>query len=289
MQDSDTARDRFFEAAGHFTPLVAVDSFNVRYVVSTADHTVGRRLFRRTARGEMVILARAVAALETLGQGHWVDGTTFLDLGANIGTSALTALRSHSFARAVACEPERENCRLLRANAVLNDVDDLMLVLQVAVSDSTGVSQLALTPTNSGGHFVVANGHQEHATTSVETVSVDYLVTRGVLDPGEVGMIWIDAQGHEGHILKGAGELVSRGIPIVLEFHPEMLTDAGGQSAVEEIIGTNYTHFVDLRTVDLRHPSKVQLQPAGDISSFAKGFGDKGGAHHTDILSVRRD
>lgn len=288
MPNSDDDRDRFFEAAREFTPLVAVDSLNARYVVSTADDTVGRRLFRRTARGEMVILARAVAALEALGQSHLVDGTTFLDVGANIGTSAITALRSHAFGRAVACEPEAENCRLLKVNAAMNDLDDRVLVLQVAVSDSLGVATLALTPTNSGGHYVVKNGNEEdHLTASVETVSVDYLVNRGILDPDEVGMVWIDAQGHEGHIVKGASQLVDRGVPIVLEFHPEMLESAGGKAMLEEIISTSYTDFVDLHMVDVNDPSKVELHPAADVSAFGKAFGGKAD-NHTDILTLRR-
>src|SRR5258708_27280089 len=129
-QDISGARDRFFESASEFTPLVAVDSKDARFLVSTADEAVGRRLFRRGRRGEMVTLGHAVSILEAVGLGHWARGTTFLDLGANVGTSAITALLAHEFQAAIACEPEPENHRLLRGNAAMNDLAARLLPLQ---------------------------------------------------------------------------------------------------------------------------------------------------------------
>lgn len=288
MRDRTQSRDRFFEAAAKFTPLVAVDSLESRFIVSTADEAVGRRLFRGRRRGEMVTLAHTIEILKALGQGHWVLGTTFLDLGANIGTSAITALRSHDFERAVACEPEPENYRLLRVNAAMNDVEDILTALQAAVSDSRGTAALALDPLNSGGHFV-ANGDSAHETVTVETVSVDYLIKRGVVDAGVVGLIWIDAQGYEGHIVKGASSLLDRGVPIVLEFHPLMLQRTGGRAMLEEIIPARYTHFIDLRGVESGDPPTFQLQPAGDLAALGASLEASEGSHFTDILVLKLD
>ena len=287
MHNQSVSRDRFFEAAAKFTPLVAVDSLEARFIVSTGDEAVGRRLFRGRRRGEMVTLARTVEILEALGQVHWVRGTTFLDLGANIGTSAITALRSHDFARAVACEPEPENYRLLKVNAAMNDVDDLLTGLQVAVSDHCGTATLALDPINSGGHFVIT-GDREQETLTVEAVSVDYLIERGVLDSQAVGLIWIDAQGYEGQIIKGASSLTERGIPIVLEFHPLMLQRTGGRAMLEEIIPARYTHFIDLRGVEAGDPPTFELRPAEELSALAENLVGQE-SHFTDLLAVRLD
>ena len=287
MQDRTRSRDRFFDAAAKFTPLVAVDSLEARFIVSTTDEAVGRRLFRGRRRGEMVTLAHTIEILEALGQGAWVRGTTFLDLGANIGTSAITALRSHDFERAVACEPEPENYRLLKVNATMNDVDDLLTALQVAVSDQRGTASLALDPLNSGGHFV-ANGDTAHETVTVETVSVDYLIERGVLDSQAVGLIWIDAQGYEGHIVKGASSLIELGVPIVMEFHPLMLQRTGGRAMLEEIIPARYTHFIDLRGVEAGDPPTFELRPAEELSALAESLVGQE-SHFTDLLAVTLD
>src|SRR5215208_872686 len=102
MDDSAEARDRFFGAAAQFTPLLAADSETARFIVSTSDEAVGRRLFRKGRRGEMVILANAISLLDALEIGDWVRGTTFLDVGGNVGTSAITALTNHEFCAAIA-------------------------------------------------------------------------------------------------------------------------------------------------------------------------------------------
>jgi FkbM family methyltransferase len=290
VQDPDGSRDRFFEAAAEFTPLVAVDSLNARFVVSTSDEAVGRRLFRRNLRGEMVTLGHTVAILHALGEAHWTQDTTFLDLGANIGTSTITALRSHSFSRAIACEPEPENYRLLRVNATMNDLADRVLALPVAVSDEArGEAALALDPVNSGGHHVVDES-KARETVTVETVSVDYLADRGIFQIDDVGLIWIDAQGYEGHIVSGAIRLVERGVPIVLEFHPKMLRSAGGYTRLEKLLTTRYTHFVDLRHVEAGESGaspSFDLRPASDLPGMAEELAADDRSRFTDILALK--
>ena len=41
-----------------------------------------------------------------------------------------------------------------------------------------------------------------------------------------VGLVWIDTEGHEGHVLAGAASLVDRGVPIVLELNGRWLAKA---------------------------------------------------------------
>lgn len=288
-------REQFFDRAHKFTPLVAVDSDNARFLISTTDQTVAKRLFIRRRRGEMDLLANAVAILDEVGQGHWVEETTFLDVGANIGTSTITALRSHSFARAVACEPEPENCRLLKVNALLNDLDDLVLVLQVAASDANGTATLAVHALNSGGHQVVAEGKSGPTsgdptftvTVEVEKITVDYLIERGILKAEDVGMIWMDVQGHEGHILSGASRLTARGTPAVLEVHPGLLALAGGAERLQEVIADLYTHFVDLRHARGKDGPEFELKPSSEIPGLIENLEADPSGRFTDILTLR--
>jgi FkbM family methyltransferase len=285
-------RDRFLKAAAGFTPLVAVTSGDATFIVSTSGEQVGRTLFIKGERNEMETLDQAVDVLvELLGEDA-VSGKAFVDVGANIGTSTITALLSHSFARAIACEPEPTNYRLLRLNIAINDLEGRVETLPVAVSLEEGTALLHLSSSNSGAHRVVsgsmtARRRAPGKVLSVEKVRLDALVKRGFFRPEEVGLLWIDAQGHEGHVLAGASSLVERGTPIVLEFHPGMLDRAGGRKAAQRTIADHYTHFVDLRHIwDGTTP---RLWAADDILGFSRGFGmNRGTPRFTDLLVLRQ-
>lgn len=225
-------------------------------------------------RGEITGVGDVVRTLRELGALR-PTGTTFVDVGANIGTTSITALTAHGFEHVVACEPEPTNCKLLRLNGVLNDVEERLHVLPVAVSDSNRQAELAVSTTNSGGHRILPNpperggGRPRKASLPVETVSLDYLVQRGVLQPDRLGLVWVDAQGQEGHVMRGASALVERQVPFALEFHPKMLAGAQGRHLLEEMIAGAYTHFVDMREPHTSRGS-VLLRSATEISSFAE-------------------
>ena len=50
------------------------------------------------------------------------DDSVFVDVGANIGTQTVHALRAGPFSRAVAFEPEKRNAKLLNMNLAANDM-----------------------------------------------------------------------------------------------------------------------------------------------------------------------
>ncbi len=54
---------------------------------------------------------------------------------------------SHGFGTAVAIEPEPENFRVLRLNVLLNDLEDRIKALPLAVSNEVGRSELVVTRT----------------------------------------------------------------------------------------------------------------------------------------------
>jgi len=65
-----------------------------------------------------------------------------VDLGANIGLTALSLKAHHPHARVVCVEPQPENARLLRQN--LQCLGDSAIILEAAVSNTTGAIELAL-------------------------------------------------------------------------------------------------------------------------------------------------
>jgi FkbM family methyltransferase len=305
------ARLAFFEQAGRYAPYLGVETPEGGFVVATSDSHIGRGMFAKGGRPEFRVLRDAVTVIEVLTGDDAIAGRQFVDVGANIGTSTVAALLSQRFTSAVACEPEEESYRLLRANIALNGLEDHVRAVRVGVSNRTGRSKLVVTEGRGGESWIDVDGAKSEpadagtATTSgqdpetgaphtasveVELVTLDLLTSGGVIDEDRAGMLWIDAEGHEGHILEGAGALVDRGVPTVFEFYPAGLDERGGRDKVHEVADKCYTHFVDVRRqpVDRTEP-RYRVRPVSDLPGYADRFLDPEGGKHTDLLLMRLD
>jgi FkbM family methyltransferase len=268
-------RAEFLEAAAAFTPLVAVQTRSGVFVVPTSGESIGRTLFVKRARGEMRTLKLAMKALKRLG----VDAQgTFVDVGANIGTTSITALTRHRFARAVAVEPAPENLRLLRANAALNGLEDRLVVMGLALSDGEGEADLVLNEANSGDHRIGRLELEAHPVAADAPTERVRLTTLDRLQIEHAGLLWIDAQGHEGHILAGASALLATGVPAVVELWPQALAAAGGLDRYLAAAAEHYTDVLDLDRAD------GEIRPITALPDVVEAYGEG----FTDVLLVRR-
>lgn len=320
-QDRDT-RFAFFEQARGHTQYLGVETDGGRFMVAAADRGVGRSLFVKRGRPEFRVLRRAVSVVKILIGPEAIAGRPFVDVGANIGTTTIPALVSHSFGSAVACEPDEESYRLLRANLALNGLETHVRALPVAASNRIGRSSFVLTEDRSGESWVATDPEKIAAAEAtraariaedptvvtepqprapdevsalevveVELVTLDHLADDGVIDRDRLGMLWIDAEGHEGHILEGAATLADRGVPIVFEFNPAGLDERGDRGKVHEVADRSYTHFVDVRRPEPdRSQGRFRLRPVGELAKHAERFLDPSQpGHFTDLLLLRLD
>ncbi len=230
---------------------------NIRYLgLQTAD---GITLLRT---GETVVTPYALAengfqaqdvrrALEIAAQAGCRMGGIFLDVGANIGTSTLYALRTGRVSRAYCFEPEPSNLRLLQMNVLLNDLGAQVTVLPQAVTDKPTRISMRISAENPGDHRVVSSAISEANNgcdlMQVEATSLDAFLQHSQLTPGDVSFLWIDTQGHEGSVLAGAQVLMEHGVPMCVEFWPEGLAAAGGLETFCELLTRHYRKFYDLR------------------------------------------
>lgn len=270
------AEDRaaLFDELSANTPLVGVRSGENLFVVSTQDAKIGRSLFSEGRRNDMSMLSKALSLLLKHGEPRRMAGTTFLDIGANIGTTCIHAVTEQGFDRAVAIEPVPENRRLLKANVALNDLEDRFRILPFAVSDEAGTARMIRPEGNSGGARIVDDpAESSDLEYNVEQTTIDELVGRGVLSPAEIGLIWIDAEGHEGHILGGAQSLTREHVPIVLEFAPRLLGKAGGVERLAAAVERNYTTCMRL------HGGSGRRMPVSALRQLAEEEGIR-----TDLL-----
>lgn len=124
-----------------------VAGYPEHFVVSTADKVIGREVFLH---GEFDF-AKLQTALAILAREGHPAPTHLIDVGANIGTITIPALKRGLLQTATAIEPHPHNLRLLRANIALNGLEDRVTVLARAVGDRSGVTlYLHESATNSG-------------------------------------------------------------------------------------------------------------------------------------------
>lgn len=251
-------------------PLLAAPFGPGQVVVDARDEEVGRRIFL-TGGYERAHMKAALDYLSVVSIP--TAGSVFVDVGANVGTSTIDALVQFGFGRAVCFEPAPDNARLLRANLVLNDLEGRVDVHAVAVSDYDGPCGLLDSPTNSGDRRLLASG------TGIECHRLDSFVESGLLDPAEIGLVWIDVQGHEPNVLRGAKVAIPANVPVVIEYCPWILEE--GLDDLDGQIADRFSTVVDLRAMSAGIGEESAVLTPRDLPRLAARYRRSG---YTDLL-----
>ena len=255
----------------------------MRFAVPTDDPEVGRHTFVHGAYD----LDAMRGAMSVLGGG--LKGGTVLDVGANIGTSIVPLLKLFGAARGVAVEPEPRNRDLLRWNLDLNELSDRVTVLAMGLSDHDGTMELELSEDNAGDHRIRVPGapldpeEAARRTVPVPVRRLDSLMGSGEVDLAALSLVWLDVQGHEGHVLAGADALMAGTVPIVTEFWPSAMDRTGGLARFTALVTQHVERVVDLRATQAEG-RRVEV-PAARIGEIAARYTDP--ATFTDLLLLR--
>jgi len=217
---------------------ITISSRQGRFAIATdAEDPISRSLFFY-GHFELDLVTPTLAHLRELGLIPSAGHGTVIDVGANIGVISIGMLNCGEFARAIAIEPDPRNFALLARNVRQNRIAELMMCLPVAVSDHQGTVEFELSADNFGDHRVrtasprtfAANAFGENArrVIPVPARKLDDLVTELPSDwTQDLALIWMDVQGHEGNVLRGARRILSTGVPVVAEFWPYGIARSG--------------------------------------------------------------
>jgi len=272
---TELVRGARFDALGPEPRLGLVQDGEEVYVVLSTDQIISRDVFLHGNRAR----DRVERVLQLLEGGFKLH--TLVDVGANIGIVCVSAVRRGLARQAIAIEPVPQNHRLLVANIHLNGLADLIqhhALALGAASDET--LSFELSPDNSGDHRVSVFqddglfGERQRPRIQVRSTRFDDLV--GDLDPRS-SLIWMEAQGYEGHILAGAARAVVARVPLVAEFCPYLMRRAGSYARFLEAAG-RYRFWVDVSDAQGR---RSPVSPAS-LDQLADRLGDRGG--YTDLL-----
>jgi FkbM family methyltransferase len=246
-----------------------------RFLVMTSDQVISRLLYTEGN----VFLPRLYRTLELLGPSFKLE--TLIEVGANIGIICIPAVKRGLAKRAIAIEPEPRNFRLLLANLHLNGVADRVSTHNVALGAEKAASlTFELGVDNSGDHRVRVSGTDglfsegARRTIRVPAIRLDDLVPD--IDPRST-LVWMETQGFEGHVLRGAKRAVASRVPVLAEFCPYLMERTHGFEAFREAVSA-YNQLADV--------SRPELGPlpatASTVDSLRTRLGEAGG--YTDVL-----
>lgn len=134
-------------------------------------------------------------------------GSVALDVGANIGATAMTLARAVGPKGRVFCfEPIKENIGFLKENIAVNRVTWVQ-VEPIALSDRQGELSM-IVPKNHAGMSRVTDADSDHSAQRVRSLTFDnWLTTQPKLD---ISVCKIDVEGHEIAVLNGMAKTLSK-------------------------------------------------------------------------------
>lgn len=190
------------------------------------DQIIGKSLLASGAFQETKIKE----VLQFLDKYHNFKPSLFVDIGANIGTHLIYAIKNGLVKNAIAFEPDPDNLKLLFKNIAINNISSKVNVYPIALSSISGALDLELSNTNFGDHRVrpsspapVSFGEEsERLTKEISALSLDSLDAE-VEFSWSKALVWMDTQGHEGEIFAGGKQFLTsnRRPPVfIAEFWP---------------------------------------------------------------------
>ena len=221
------------------------------------------------------------------------DRNLFLDVGANIGTHSLHAAKL-GFKQVLSLEPDPTNFKLLQANIALNGLGKQVHCRNLAASKESGTMHMELSPSNFGDHRLLSvdnNAHSVHGEIGWNTVEVavcklDELMGELEILQKALSLVWIDTQGHEGHVLDGAKKLRSLHCPVVVEFWPYGLERSGGYELLKKSL-IDYEKIIDLGGSSPDEIKELSLQDLDRMFYAMLSSESSLISPHTDLLLIR--
>jgi FkbM family methyltransferase len=241
-------------------PYLAVTTLDGdSFIVSSSDQVIARDMFELKKAWDLDLL---VKAMQIIPNGSKFG--TLIDLGANIGSISIGAVSKGLFQRAFAFEPDDNNFRILGANVVLNGLEDKVYVKHLALTDELNqVLTLELSSTNHGDHRIRNNLSLNHEildlfeegkrrTIKVSSSTLDSELAKLLGEGFEFpALLFMDVQGWEGHVLRGARKFLAQnsqqGGALIIEYWPYGLRRASGlQFLHQALLQSGYSSVVDL-------------------------------------------
>ncbi len=235
-------------------------AYGLTYLFPEGDSAVGLSLRNH---GEF---ARPEADLISTYLAHAGTGSTFIDVGANIGAICLPVAARHRDATIIALEAQRRIHGVLCANALNNRLFNVECH-HLAAGPREGLMSFPSFPLTTRRNFgdVGSTGHADAQTENVQVRALD------TFDRDSVAFVKIDVQGAEIDVLEGSTALIARNQPaLLLEVTRSKTDDTARVAAFMQSLGYRlFVFFSPFATTTADKPSQEKPSFRGDFSFLA--------------------
>jgi FkbM family methyltransferase len=167
---------------------------------------------------------------------EWIDliptGSVVWDIGANVGLYSCYAAKQRG-CRVFSFEPSIFNLELLARNIFNNQLQDLITIVPLPLSESLSVNKLNMSSTEWGGAlstFGYDFGHDGEKMNKVfefSTIGISMVDAVKLLNIPQPDYIKLDVDGIEHLILKGGGSILENAKGILIEINDDFEKQAG--------------------------------------------------------------
>ncbi len=194
----------------------------------------------------------------------------FLELGANIGTTGIYFLKKLTpNLKLLAFEPDAENFKLLRANLILNDVEEKTVVENygLGLEESEQIMHRSANNPGSNSLFVEYVGGTDLPSETIKIIPLDKYFAKKNLDVADIKYIWLFTQGFEPQVLFGAKNLLVRNpAPICMEFNPHIWKISDSYEKMLQFLAPIYSNYIWFREVE--RTGKINVYPLEKLLEF---------------------
>jgi FkbM family methyltransferase len=239
-------KKRSFDNQKKGRELLAINDFNEKYIVNSSDTIIGRSLYINGSYGFDDFL-HTLKILK-----NKIKTKTLIDVGANIGSICIPAIKRGIFENCLAIEPDSYNFDLLTKNIFINNLTNKIQIFNFALGqfDNSKI-KFELNKNNYGGHSIKSNSTEKKYYNGYKIKIIDVKIKKldtviQDFNPKET-LLWIDVQGYEGFVMGGGMNILNKKPPLVIEFWPHGLDKFNSYNLVKKnLIKLNYINCYDL-------------------------------------------
>ena len=201
---------------------------------------------------------------------------TLIDVGANIGSITIPALKKNFFKNAIVFEPNPESLKLLKVNILINKLEKKVKLYDIALTNKKTIMTLKSDlKLNRGDNRLINTKKIGKNFFRVKTDLLDNFTQKF---NRANSLIKIDVQGEESVILFSAKKTLSKKIPIIIEFEPSNLKKNWKKNFIH--IFAYYKYFYDLKDPK---PTK-KINTSNNLEKLYQDYFDK--KSFTDVLFI---
>ena len=268
MYVSARGLDIIFESFPVDQEIIVETEHDLRFIVNTNDKVIAKSIFITQKPWEIDLLKLVFNILKDR------KINFLLDVGANIGTVSIAATKLGYVKNCYAFEPEPLNYKYLKWNIFLNKFQKNILTFNVAVSNSSNdLKYIHLSKNNYGDHQIIYD-RKVKSKISVKSSKLDDYFDG--LKKAKV-LIFIDVQGYETFVIKGAKKFLKIGTPILMEFWPYGIKKHSSEECFIDTLINNgkYQKIIDMKSPKLTlNFSRISLLKLFDKYRLKEDFTD---------------